>query len=105
MPVEAPAKGLACRISVDEREAPEVCRVDQNDERKETMKKAVSGAQAPRSAVRGRRRGIKTTHRAPRWKRDLNAAWKGFVRSAKTALMAVGFVTLLILIANWLGGG
>ena len=38
VPVEAPAKGLACRISVDEREAPEVCRVDQNDERKETMK-------------------------------------------------------------------
>jgi hypothetical protein len=34
----------------------------------------------------------------------LNAAWRGFVRSAKTALMAVGFVTLLILIANWLGG-
>jgi hypothetical protein len=73
----------------------------QVDERKETMKKAVS---YQRSAVRGRRKGIKTTHRAPRWKRDLKAAWKGFTRSAKTALMAVGFVTLLILIANWLGG-
>jgi len=66
------------------------------------MKKAVS---YKRSGIRGRRKGIKTTHKAPRWKHDLNAAWKGFVRNAKTALMAVGFVTLLILIANWLGGG
>ena len=73
----------------------------QVDERKETMKKAVSHQ---RSAVRGRRKGIKTTHRMPRWKRDLNAAWKGFVRSAKTDLMAVGFVTLLILIARILRG-
>ena len=61
--------------------------------------------QIRRRKAGGSRKGIKTTHRAPRWKRDLNAAWKGFVRSAKTALMAVGFVALLILIANWLGGG
>ena len=50
-------------------------------------------------------RGIKTTHQMPKWQRDMKVAWKGFVRNARIFLMAIGFVTLLIVIANWLGGG
>lgn len=52
-----------------------------------------------------RRSFITTTYVVPRWQRELKAGWKSFVRNAKIFLMAVGFVTVLVLIAWALGGG
>lgn len=57
------------------------------------------------SKRRGSRKGIKTTRSAPRWKREVNALWKGVLRSAKTALMLVGLVAVLVLAFRLLGGG
>jgi hypothetical protein len=52
-----------------------------------------------------RRKGIVTTRRAPKWKRNVQAAVKGFKSQAKSALAAAGFVWLLMLLADYLGGG
>jgi len=61
--------------------------------------------QIRRRKAGGSRKGIKTTHRAPRWKRELIAAKKGVIRTVRFVLMAAGSVALLIVILNWLGGG
>lgn len=52
-----------------------------------------------------RRKKITTTVRKPKWQRNLETSWKGFVCQAKTALAAAGFVWLVILLMQWLKGG
>jgi len=52
-----------------------------------------------------RKKGIVTTRREPKWKRNWRAGVKGFKRQASTALAAVGFVWLLVQLAKALGGG
>ena len=46
------------------------------------------------------KKGITTTKHTPKWKRNVRAASKGFVRQAKSALAGVGLVAVIVMIAR-----
>jgi hypothetical protein len=56
---------------------------------------------------RGKRRKGKVVSgkKQPRLKRNVQAAWKGFVRQAKSVLAGAGLISVIVLIARALGGG
>jgi len=60
---------------------------------KRRKKKAFTRAPA-RSA------GVTTTHRVPKWQKDLQAAWKSFKRQAWNVLGGVGIITVIVLLAQ-----